>query len=88
MKSTFLTDYTRTVAEAIPADFSDNYDQHRFGPEPAGTKRRSLTQTARGKLARARLVTAGAAKQTMLTGISFVDPCLQASGMALFPPCR
>lgn len=77
IKSTFLRDYARIVAEAIPADFTDNYDVQRFGPKPPEAKRHSLAQAARRKLAKARFVTTGSAKHTVLTAMDFVAPHLQ-----------
>ena len=69
---TFLLDYTRALADAIGADFDDNWDAFRFGPEPPG----GLGAKLRRSLASRGLVTAGAARQTITGGLGFVEPHL------------
>lgn len=76
MKPAFLSDYTRIVTKAIPAEFPDNYDAYRFGPESAKEKLRSLRYAIRRKLAEMGLVTASAARKVMLSGKLFVAPHL------------
>jgi hypothetical protein len=60
MVSSFLDDYTRIVATAISADYTDNFDGDRFEPEPRNW--RSLASRLRGKLARFGWVGTGTAK--------------------------
>lgn len=71
MKS-FLYEYTMLLADAIGTDFQDNYDSDRFGPE----KKRPnfLKECVKGLLAKLGLVSAGAARQTLNSGIRFVEP--------------
>ena len=73
MKS-FLYEYTMLLGDAIRADFQDNYDVDRFGPE----KRQSfcLKEFCRGSVATLGLVSAGAARQTVDSGLRFVEPHL------------
>lgn len=72
--SSFLNHYTRIITEAIPADFRDNHDADRFGPQPAEAK--PMLGRLRRILARVGLVTVGAAQQTMHRGLGFVVPHL------------
>lgn len=72
--STFSFDYCRLLMQAIGADLSDNWDEDRFGPEPAREK--IQCGFLRRLLAGARLITIGAARQTVLGGMQFVKPHL------------
>lgn len=72
--STFSFDYSRLLTRAIGADFNDNWDHDRFGPEPEREK--SRFGALRRLLAKARLVTIGAAQQIVLSGMQFVEPYL------------
>lgn len=72
--STFSFDYGRLLARAIGADFDGNWDANRFGPEPAPAKGRE--GGFRRLLAKAGLITIGEARQTMLSGMGFVEPHL------------
>lgn len=73
--SSFLKHYLRIVTEAIPAYFDDNHDADRFGPQIEGGKT-IAARLLRRQLAGLGLVSAGAAKQTMLAGLGFVEPHL------------
>lgn len=70
----FIFDYSRILAGAIGADFRDNYDSDRFGSE----KKRPfcMKECLRELLARLGLTSAGAARQTMCSGLRFVEPHL------------
>lgn len=70
----FLADYTRIITAAIPADYTDNHDADRFGPQSAN--RRSFARGVGRWLARFGFVTVGRAKRTVLSGIQFVEPHL------------
>ncbi|MBE2181069.1 MAG: FkbM family methyltransferase [Chthoniobacterales bacterium] len=72
--NSFLLDYTRALTGAIGADFGDNWDTDRFGPEPADASVRH--PGIRRLLASAGLMTIGAARQTVAGGIRFVEPHL------------
>lgn len=70
----FLLDYTRTLVEAIGADFRDNWDRDRFGPEPAPPS--GVGAAMRRFLAKGGVISAGAARQTVAAGLNFVEPHL------------
>ena len=72
--STFSCDYSSLLARAIGVDFDDNWDADRFGPESAagGIRHGGL----RRLLAKAGLITIGEARQTVLSGMQFVEPHL------------
>lgn len=69
---TFTFDYSKTLAAAIGADFQDNYDSDRFGPE----KKRPfcLRECLKELLANLGLVSARTARQIVDLGLSFVEP--------------
>jgi FkbM family methyltransferase len=70
----FLTDYTKSIAAAIPAYYTDNYDAARFGPQPADWH--SIAGRIRSGLAQLGFITVGRAKQIVLSGMQFVEPHL------------
>lgn len=72
--SSFLKHYLHLITEAIPADFSDNHDVDRFGPQPA--EPRPLARWLLRRLASLGMVSAGAAKQTIQVGLGLVEPHL------------
>lgn len=75
---TFLEDYVRVVAGAIGEDYRDNHDADRFGPEEAPSF--SIKDSLRKCLAGLGLVSAGEARQTMESGLRFVEQHLAELG--------
>lgn len=71
---TFTFDYSKTLASAIGADFRDNYDSDRFGPEKGWPF--CLKECYRGLLTKLGFVSIGAMRQTVDTGLRFVEPHL------------
>lgn len=67
----FTFDYTKILAGAIGADFRDNYDADRFGPEKKGAT--CVKECIRGVLAKLGLVSFGSARQTVNSGLRFVE---------------
>ncbi len=69
---TFVEAYVQVLVDAIGADFADNYDGDRFGPEkrsPYGPK-----TILRSCCAMFGLTSVGAARQTVNSGLRFVEP--------------
>lgn len=62
------------MTEAIGADFSDNWDRDRFGPEPALSG--GASAAVRRLLAKVGVISAGSARQTVAAGLDFVEPHL------------
>jgi len=68
----FLADYIRIIAAAIPVDYSDNYDADRFGPEP--TNWRTFARRIRSCFTWLGFITVRRAKGTLVSGMQFVEP--------------
>jgi FkbM family methyltransferase len=70
----FVTDYTKTITEAIGTDYSDNYDVDRFGTckcrklEPKTLVRRFLLKLG--------MVSTKSAQNTIYAGLEFIKPYL------------
>ncbi len=69
---TFVFDYSRVLVSAIGSDFSDNWDEDRFGPEPEHAG--GWMPAVRRRLRKSGVISTGEAKQTMGTGLGFVEP--------------
>lgn len=70
----FLQSYVKILARAIGADFRENYDSDRFGPEKKQPIR--AKERVRKVLLKLGLVSVGAAQQTVESGLAFVKPHL------------
>jgi FkbM family methyltransferase len=70
----FSFDYCRRLAEAIGADFDDNYDSDRFGPE--NKERRGAKAMLRRVLSGFGMTSRGAARRTITSGLALVEPHL------------
>ena len=66
----FCIDYSKVVASAIGADFTDNHDADRFGPEMAGGMR--FRRSARRILSKIAITSVGSAFNTANAALSFV----------------
>lgn len=73
MKS-FLYDYAHVLAGAIGADYKDNYDSDRFGPE--NKLHQGAKEILRSLSRKAGLTSTGEARQTVQVGLRFVEPHL------------
>jgi FkbM family methyltransferase len=70
--SSFLVPFAKLLADSIGNDFDDNYDMRRFGPASRKTGARVGREFLRRMLLRRGLVTAGAAAQTIRSGLNLV----------------
>lgn len=72
--SNFTFDYIKILTAAIGKDLRDNHDIDRFGPERTGAF--GIKECLKENLAKLGLVSAGTARQTVDTGLCFVEPYL------------
>lgn len=74
MMPSFLADYARILAAAIPAEYTDTHGADRFGPLRA--KWHNITRGIRRWLVKFGFIRVKTAKRTVIPGIQFVTPHL------------
>ncbi len=69
----FFSDYVSVVANAIEADFEDNFDEARFGPKPKDLGRKTLPKL----LAKVGFFSKDEARQVVQSALMFAEPYMK-----------